>query len=98
MSALLYDKESSEAYELGFRTIAFDGRLEVNTVAYLQDFDGYQGFVRGIEYINPQGQLDPLVGGLVFNGDASIKGVEMDWRMQATDVWRVGGTFSYNKA
>jgi len=98
MSALLYDEESSEAYELGFRTIAFDGRLEVNTVAYLQDFDGYQGFVRGIEYINIQGQLDPLVGGLVFNGDASIKGVEMDWRMQATDVWRVGGTFSYNKA
>lgn len=93
-----YDEETSNAYELGIRKFAFDGRMEMNAVLFLQDFDGYQGFVRGIQYINDAGQLDPLTGGLVFNGDATAKGIELDWRMAATELWNMGGTLSYNKS
>ncbi len=94
----LYDEENSDALELGIKRTMFDGRAEVNATLYQQDFDGYQGFVRGLTYINSQGQVDPLTGGLVFNGDAKIQGLEFDWRWAPSDNWIVGGTSSYSKA
>ena len=94
----LYDEENADAFELGIRKVMFGGNAEVNATLYQQDFDGYQGFVRGLTYINTQGQVDPLTGGLVFNGDATIQGIEFDWRWAASENWLIGGTSSYSKA
>lgn len=94
---LLYDSEDSDAFELGFKSRLLDGRATLNGALYYQTFDGYQGFVRGIEVLDEQGVPQNVPGGLVFNGDANIWGVEFEGRILLTETWNAGGAISYSK-
>jgi iron complex outermembrane receptor protein len=96
---LLYDSEDSDALELGFKSRLLDGRATLNGAVYYQKFDGYQGFVRGLQVVDPETQGDPqnVPGGLVFNGDANIWGVEFEGRILLTETWNAGGAVSYSK-
>ena len=94
---LLYDSEDSDAFELGFKSRLLDGRATLNGALYYQEFDGYQGFVRGIEVLDEQGIPQNVPGGLVFNGDANIWGVEFEGRILLTEVWSAGASLSYSK-
>jgi iron complex outermembrane receptor protein len=94
---LLYDKEESDAFELGFKSRLLDGRATLNGAVYYQTFDGYQGFVRGIQVLDDQGIPQDVPGGLVFNGDANIWGVEFEGRILLTETWNAGGALSYSK-
>ncbi len=96
VSDLLYNSETSDAIEIGFKGIYLDGRAEVNLALYTQDFDGFLGYVTDLDYVNIQGAVEPLTGGLVFNGDAENKGLELDWRMATSANWMWGGSLSYN--
>ena len=95
---LLFDSETSDAIELGFKGIYLDGAAEVNVAIYSQSFDGFLGYVTDLDYVNIQGVVEPLTGGLVFNGDAKNKGVDLDWRMATSDNWLWGGSLSYTDA
>lgn len=94
---LLYDEEDSDAVEVGFKSRLLDGRATLNGAAYYQSFDGYQGFVRGNQVLNDAGNPVDLPGGLVFNGDANIWGVEFEGQILLTETWNAGGAFSYSK-
>ncbi|MEH6634609.1 MAG: TonB-dependent receptor [Halioglobus sp.] len=94
---LLYDSEDSDAFELGFKSRLLDGRATLNGAVYYQAFSDYQGFVRGIEVLDDQGIPQNVPGGLVFNGDANIWGVEFEGRILLTETWNAGGAVSYSK-
>jgi len=94
---LLYDDETSDAFEIGSKSRLWEGRAILNTSLYYQTFDGYLGFVRGVQVLNDQGQPVDLPGGIVFNGDANIWGVEIDGQVLLTETWNLGGTMSYSK-
>ena len=94
---LLYDDETSDAFEIGSKSRLWEGRAILNTALYYQTFDGYLGFVRGVQVLNDQGQPVDLPGGIVFNGDANIWGVEIDGQVLLTETWNLGGTMSYSK-
>jgi outer membrane receptor protein involved in Fe transport len=95
---LLYDEETSDAIEIGFKSRLMDGRATLNGALYYQKFDGYLGFVRGIQVLNDMGEPVDISGGLVFNGDANIWGVELEGEMLLTETWNAGASFSYNNA
>lgn len=104
-SLLTYDEETSNAFELGFKSRLLDGRATLNGALYYQEFTDYLGFTRGIQILEqPFDPADPaaavptdLAGGIVFNGDATIWGMELEGQILLTETWTFGGAGSYNK-
>ncbi len=95
---LLHDDEDSDAIELGFKGRFLDGRASLNGAFFYQKFDGYLGFVRGVQVLNDEGEPVDISGGIIFNGDADIYGMELEGRMLLTDNWSIGGALSLQKA
>jgi outer membrane receptor protein involved in Fe transport len=94
---LLYDEETSDAFEIGSKSRLWGDRATLNTALYYQSFDGYLGFVRGVQVLNDMGAPVDLPGGIVFNGDANIWGVEIDGQVLLAETWNAGGTLSFSK-
>ena len=94
---LIHDEETSDSLEIGFKGRYMDGRGTLNGALYYQDFDGYLGFVRGVQVIDDNGAPQDISGGLIYNGDASIWGIELEGQYLLTENWIAGGAFSYTK-
>ncbi|KZX58003.1 hypothetical protein A3709_20545 [Halioglobus sp. HI00S01] len=93
---LTYDEEISDAFEIGFKSRLLDGRAELNGALFYQQFDGYFGFVRGIQVENPEtGVASDLAGGLVYNGDATVLGAELEGRIVLTENWEAAGALAF---
>ena len=95
---LLHDEEDSDAIELGFKGRFLDGRASLNGAIYYRKFDGYLGFVRGVQVLNDTGDPVDISGGLIFNGDADAYGLELEGRILLTENWSAGGALSALKA
>ncbi len=99
---LLYDEEDSTAFELGFKSRLLDGRATLNGAVFYQQFDGYLGRVTGLQIDETAGTttetLSNIAGGLVFNGDATVYGLELDGQLLISENWMLGGSFSYSQA
>lgn len=61
-----YDEEVLLAYEGGFKSTLFDGRVRLNGSAYYYDYSDYQGF----QFMG--------TSGAIFNVDAVYKGFELE--------------------
>jgi outer membrane receptor protein involved in Fe transport len=94
---LLHDEEESDSIELGFKSRLMDGRATLNGAVYYQKFDGYLGFVRGVQVLNDNGVPVDLSGGLIYNGDATLYGLELEGQILLSETWNAGGSFSYAK-
>ncbi|MCB1687775.1 MAG: TonB-dependent receptor, partial [Halioglobus sp.] len=94
---LEYQEETSDAIEIGAKSTLWDDRANLNIALYYQKFDGYLGFVRGVQVLNDNGDPVDLPGGIVYNGDANIWGVEVEGRVLLTETWDAGGALSYSK-
>jgi iron complex outermembrane receptor protein len=94
---LLYDEETSDALEFGFKGRFLDGRASLNGAVYYQKFDGYLGFVREVEVVDDAGLPVILPGGLIFNGDANTWGVELEGQILLAETWSAGSSLSWNK-
>ncbi len=94
---LIYDSEESDALEFGFKSRLWDGRAQLNGALYYQEFDGYFGFTRGVQVLDASGSPVDISGGIVFNGDATIWGIELEGQALLTERLKVGGALSYNK-
>ncbi|MCZ6830533.1 MAG: TonB-dependent receptor, partial [Gammaproteobacteria bacterium] len=94
---LLYDEEESDSVELGFKSRLLDGRATLNGALYFQQFDGYFGFKRGLQVLDDTGEPVDLPGGMVYNGDANIWGIEFEGQVLLSESWSAGGSFAYNK-
>jgi len=91
-----HDEEESTSLELGFKSRLLDGRATLNGALYYQQYDGYLGFVRNLELYNPEDDsVTALPGGIIYNGDAIVWGVEADGQVLLTETWNLGGSFSY---
>lgn len=67
-----FDKETLDAYEIGFKTDLWDGRARLNGAAYYYDYQDYQAF-----------NLESLTL-FVFNTDAVNQGFELE--LQASPI------------
>ena len=94
---LTYDEETSDAIELGAKSTLWDDRATLNVALYYQKFDGYLGFTRGIQVLNDAGEPVDLPGGVVYNGDANIWGIEVEGKVLLSERWDAGGALSYSK-
>ncbi len=68
-----YGNETNLAYELGEKSVWFEGRLRVNASMFYYDYSNYQTF-------NWQG-----IGGLIINRDASAYGAEIEAEALVTE-------------
>ena len=94
---LTYDEETSDAIELGAKSTLWDDRATLNVALYYQKFDGYLGFTRGVQVLNDAGEPVDLPGGVVYNGDANIWGIEFEGKVLLSERWDAGGALSYSK-
>lgn len=94
---LIYDSEESNTIELGFKSRFWNGRAQLNGAFYYQQFDGYFGFTRGVQVLDAAGSPADISGGIVFNGDATIWGLELEGQALLSERLKVGGALSYNK-
>ena len=94
---LTYDEETSDAIELGAKSTLWDDRATLNVALYYQKFDGYLGFTRGVQVVNNAGEPVDLPGGIVYNGDANIWGIEFEGKVLLSERWDAGGALSYSK-
>ncbi|MHC4816157.1 MAG: TonB-dependent receptor [Planctomycetota bacterium] len=95
---LLHDEEESDSFEIGMKGRFWDGRASLNAAVFYQKYDGYLGFTRGVEVLDDQGQPQVLVGGLIFNGDADVTGIEFDGQVLLAETWSAGGGLTYTNA
>lgn len=94
---VLHDEETSNALEVGFKGRYLDGRASLNGAFYYQTFDGYFGFVRGVQVLDDAGNPNAISGGLIYNGDADIWGIEFEGQILLSDRWSAGGSLAYAK-
>jgi iron complex outermembrane recepter protein len=108
-SLIKTDSETSDAFELGLKKNLFDRRLSVNFAAFYQKFDGYISRVGGVFYDNgPRvngvavgGPPDGIVDGSFdfnWNGDATVKGIELTVAGRPIENWDFSVAASYVKA
>jgi iron complex outermembrane receptor protein len=87
---LLHDEEESDAFEVGMKGRFWDGRAALNAALFYQTYDGYLGFVRGVEVLDDFGNPQVLPGGIIYNGDANVTGVEFDGQVLLAETWSMG--------
>ncbi|MEM8547818.1 MAG: TonB-dependent receptor [Pseudomonadota bacterium] len=82
-----FDKETSSAFELGFKSQLWDGRFELNGAVFQTDVDDMQFFEF---FVGPFGLLR-----VVENIDeVSLQGIELSGTLQATDYLTLNAGFS----
>lgn len=97
---LLFDGETSDAIEIGFKSTLWDGRVQLNGAAFYQQFDGFIARATDISVdTDGDGALDTTVlGGLNYNADAIIRGAELEFTALLTENWTLFAGASYTDA
>ena len=87
--------ETSDAWEMGYKSRWLDNRLFLNVAAYYAEYKDFQA----------QSSLDPdpedLIPGsivLINAGEVSTQGVEVEVLAQPTDNWTISGGVAYTDA
>jgi len=93
---LLFDEETSWAFEIGFKSSLWDQRVQLNAAAFYQEFDDYiKRQTSVLVDTTGDGTGDARASGIVFNGDAIISGVELEGTALLTENWTAGGGITY---
>jgi len=82
-------QESLLSYEAGFKTKAFDNRLQLNGAAFYYDYRNKQ--VRGKKTFFPLGNLDAFIN----VPKSRVIGVELDGSFRPVDGLTIGGSVTY---
>ncbi|MCY1284144.1 Pesticin receptor [compost metagenome] len=83
--------ETSDAYEIGLKSSAWDNRLVANLALFHTDYDNYQAnFFDTV--------ANQVVTRLINAGSVKTQGVELDWSLQATRQLKLSGALAYTKA
>jgi iron complex outermembrane recepter protein len=81
-----YDEEISDSYELGAKTIWYDGRLIVNTALFLLDVEGYQF-----------SEFASTIGNANIH-EADIKGFEIEMQARPTENITLNMAYGFTDA
>jgi outer membrane receptor protein involved in Fe transport len=93
---LLYDDETSWAFEVGFKSELWERRLQLNGAAFYQEFDGYIKRATGVLIDSDgDGTGDARASGIMFNGDAIVSGAELEATALLTENWTASGGITY---
>ncbi|PHR93626.1 MAG: hypothetical protein COA69_03015 [Robiginitomaculum sp.] len=91
--ATAYDPENLWAYEAGIKSTLLDDRMQLNLAAFYYDFKNLQ-LDQTIQ--NPvTGLLDVIIGN---SPDVTIKGIELEGRVQLSEAFRLTGGLAYTKS
>ncbi|CAD5109505.1 TonB-dependent receptor [Zestomonas carbonaria] len=83
--------ETSDSYEIGLKSSAWDNRLVANLAVFHTDYDNYQAnFFDTV--------ANQVVTRLINAGSVKTQGVELDWSLQATRALKLSGALAYTKA
>lgn len=102
----LYDNETSDNLEFGFKHASDDGRYQIAGAIYHQDFKGFiqrdnNTAVDRLDAFGAPGQdgvLESNLAGININADAIIRGMEVEGTAYLTPSWKVFASLSYNDA
>ena len=81
-----FGAEEANVFEIGSKSTFLDGRLQINSSAYFNDYQGLQ-----VSKIVRRGSVNE-------NSDAEIKGFETEFQFFLTDKWLLDGYFAYTDA
>jgi iron complex outermembrane receptor protein len=87
-SALAFDGETMDAYEVGLKSTWMDNRLRVNAAAFYMEYDDKQesAFVSGIGFVQTNA------------GSAESEGFELEVEFVAVENWLIYGSVGYADA
>ena len=105
ISYFSWGSEKSDSYEIGIKGALFNNRLVYALSAFYQKFDGFINRVNNVA-CNNNPQVDNSSTGcagsglvnLTYQGDASVRGAELDLRGQINRNWDAQVTMSYANA
>ncbi|MFK7977585.1 MAG: TonB-dependent receptor [Halioglobus sp.] len=95
---LLHGEEESDSLEIGFKSRLLDGAATLNGAIFHQEYDGYFGFKRGLQVLNASGNPVGLTGGIIYNGDATITGIDLEGQILLSEQLSAGASLSYVQA
>jgi iron complex outermembrane receptor protein len=88
--------EKSRGIEVGVKATFFDGRATLNVAAYRQKYKDYI-FLTPPTYVYDVNAKTVGTNALTANGDAIIKGVDVEAAARLTPEWTLSGAFSWTK-
>lgn len=96
----VYEEETSNTFEVGFKSVFENGRYQVNGALYYQ---AYTDFISRNENLFFDSTGDGITnagisGGLNFNGDVIVRGAEIDFTGALTEGWTLYAALSYSDA
>lgn len=93
-----FDEETLTNYEIGMKGLFLDGKLQLTSGIFYQDYDGYQLTATQLldpEFIQPT-DSSPLRSYTANAADGTeIWGLELEAFYQITDRWRISGYYNY---
>ena len=85
---LTYNEETVINYEIGFKG-TFNERFRIYATAFITDYEDLQMFLFRTSATGDFNQVT------LNAGDVDISGLELDFTLQATDNFRISGTFAF---
>ncbi|MGH1373628.1 MAG: TonB-dependent receptor [Cellvibrionaceae bacterium] len=93
---LLYNSETSDSIEIGFKSSLMDGRIQLNGAVFYQEFDGFIGFATEVPVDSDgNGAPDAASANFAYNADATSFGAEVEMTGLVTEFWKMGASLSY---
>ncbi|QCI11743.1 TonB-dependent receptor [Pseudomonas putida] len=85
------DPETSDTYEIGLKSTAWDNRLTANLALFHSKYDNYQANAYDVVGTS-------VVTRLINAGSVISQGAELDWALQATRQLKLSGALAYTRA
>lgn len=90
-NAVPIDEETSDSYEIGFKSQFADNRVQLNAAAFYVEYDGFQAnnfvLINGATTTN-----------LTNAGTVRSQGIEVDTLINPADGWNFSGSLAYTDA
>jgi iron complex outermembrane receptor protein len=97
--AEVLDSDNLDSYEIGSKQTLLDGRLRYSLALYQMKWTNAKASTALV--LPATSATDPtpfIVGGITTQGDATIRGVELEATALLTDNWDIGGAIAYNES
>ena len=92
-AGLSYEEEELQNYEIGWKSTWLEGRARTQLTIYQNDWKN--GQVTSSVPVNVGGVTN-LIGLVVNNGEAELRGIEFEGEVRVTEALRLAATFGYN--
>ncbi|NIB45168.1 TonB-dependent receptor [Pseudomaricurvus alkylphenolicus] len=93
---IIFDEETSDGIEFGFKSTLWGGRAQANGAIFYQQFDDFITRANDITGdFDGDGVAETYMTGLTYNADATIQGAELEITGLITEHWKAFFGMSY---